>query len=257
MTTALTPTYTPRFSSPDFIERAKDQRLSLEVQYAGAVVAVVSGTLTLRDPSNVAVLSAVAVSVTSAGVPYYDLLAASVPASYSPSQRWLEDWTLTFSDGQVHTFRRSAHLVLRRLYPCVTVGDLTRRHHDLAQLIPTGQTLQGYLDDAWDTVILRLIKDSRYPQQIMTPEGLVEAHKALALSRAYRDTQLGEGGDGKYGSLADFYNTAYENEWPTMKFTIDLDEDNGPPGDDEEGIGGQPVIFLGGAPRSWRSTGTP
>ena len=247
MTTALSTSYACRFASPDFIERAKAQRLTFEVQYDGAIVAVSSGTLTLRDAANVSVLDAVAVTVASDGTVYYDLLAASVPASQQVSQRWLEDWTLTFPDGQVHTFRRSAHLILRRLYPCVTVSNLTRRHHDLRQITPQG--LQGYIDDAWDTIILRLIGDGRYPQQIMTPEGLAESHKALSLARAFRDTALGE--DGKYPALSVFWQSEYENECGRWRFTIDHGEDNNPPDSDEEGQSESAVIFLGGAPTSW------
>ena len=137
MTTALATTYTPRFASPEFIELAKDQRIACAVHYEGAIVRAASGTLTLRDPANVSVLAAVAVSVAGDGSSYYDLTAASVPATYSPSQRWLADWTITFTDGQVHTFRREVHLIRRRLYPVVTQGDLTRRHWDLQRLVPT------------------------------------------------------------------------------------------------------------------------
>jgi hypothetical protein len=246
VTTALVLHYSARFSSPDFIERAKDQRLTFEVQYEGAIMAVASGTLTLRNESNVAVLDGVAVQVASDGSVYYDLTAASVPTTEPISQRWLEDWALTFTDGQVHTFRRSAHLIKRRLYPCVTIAELARRHNDIRGL--TSQSLQGYIDDAWDTLILRLIEDGRYPQQVMTPEGLIEAHKALTLSRAYLDMMLGEAGQGKYGDLATFYSNQYEAAWSRIRFTIDANEDNNPPGDDEIGQSEMPVIMLGGAP---------
>lgn len=253
MSTILTGTYTARYASPDFIERAKAQRLALEVQHEGAKVVPDSGTLTLRSGSNASVLNAVVVSIAD-GIAVYDLLAASVPASESISKGWLEDWTLTFADGQIHTFRRSAHLVARRLYPCVTVGNLTRRHRDLLRLASSSggyAILQGYLDDAWDEIVHRLIQDGRYPQQIMTPEGLVQAHTALALHRAFADMMLGPGGDGKYGHLFEHYGKTYEDEWPRLRFTLDHDESNTPPASDEEGQAEQPMIQLGGAPVSW------
>ena len=252
MTTALTTTYATRFASPDFIERAKAQRLSLEVYHQGARVVPVTGTLVLRDPSNVEVINA-AIAIDSSGVAGYDLTAASVPVSYAPSQRWLEDWTLTFSDGQVHTFRRDAHLCLRRLYPVVAAADLLRRHHDLQDLVNNGQSLQGYLDEAYDFVIGRLLMDGRYPQQIMTPWGLRSVTVFYALHLAFSDMMLQEAGAGKYGSLAELYEKRFEAEWLKLRFTLDTDESNTPPDGDEEGQSEMPVIYLGGSPSTWQN----
>ena len=251
MTTALVQTYTPRFAAPDLIEREKATRLAMEIQYEGAKVVPVSGLVTLRRADNSYVLNAVAATV-SDGVAVYDL--SAIAATYAVSRRWLQEWELTFADGQVHTFRRGTHLCLRRLYPCVTVGHMTRRHWDLARLVAKSNgnaVLQGYLDDAWDTVLLRLISDGVYPQQVMSGEDTIEAHKALALGRAFTDIMLGPMGEEKYGSLAKFYLDAYEAAWTSMRLTIDRDEDNRPPSAAEQGQAEQGMIQLGGAPRSW------
>ena len=249
MTTALVTAYSGRFSSPDFIERAKAQRLSFEVQHEGAVVRPESGTFSLRDESNVAVVSDGAVTISSDGVAVYDLAAALIPASTSPSQRWLEDWTLTFADGQVHTFRRSAHLCVRRLYNVLVQSDLTGRHHDLQTIVPRAKaSLQAYIDGAWDEAIDRLLEDGRYPQQIMTPDRLRRFCRAYALHLAFMDAMNEAPGEGKYGGLATFYLGQADDAWTKLRFTIDHDEDNGPPGDEEEGQSEQPVVYLGGAP---------
>lgn len=249
MSTILVGTYAPAFSAPDLIERAKAQRLSLPVYYDGALVVPSSAVLSLYDPSNVAVLDSVACTIAS-GTAVYDLLAASVPATYAPSQRWREEWTLTMTDGQVHTFRRDAHLCLRRLYPVIGSGDLVARHHDAATLIRRGKSLQGYVDGAWDTVIYRLLGDSRYPQQVMTPWGLREAHLALSLHRLFLDAMLNVAGEDKYSKLADYYGEEYKQAWAGLRFTVDLDEDNKAPSDDET-MQGAPVIMLGGAPSAY------
>ena len=249
MSTILVATYTAAFASPDLIERAKDQRLSCPVYYDGALVAPVSGTDTVYDDTNAtAATSAVTVA---GGVAVYDLTAAAVPATKAPSQRWREEWALTFADGQVHTFRRDAHLCLRRLYPVTTVGDLTGRHHDLAQLVAAGKSVQVYLDGAWDTLIRKVLSDGRYPQQYMTPWSMADAHAALALHRLFLDVMLNAPGDGKYGALAELYKVEYADALTSLRATIDINEDNQAPGDDEEGQTGVPMITLGGSPSTW------
>lgn len=249
MTTALVTQYAGRFSSPDFIERAKDQRLTFEVQYEGATVRPASGTLTLRNEANTAIVNTAAISVSADGVAYYDLSAALVPATYAPSQRWLEDWALTFDDGQVHTFRRPAHLCVRRLYSVLVQSDLTGRHHDLQTIVPRAKSsLQPYMDGAFDEAIDRLLEDGRYPQQVMTPDRLRRFCRAYALHLAFLDAMNEAPGEGKYGGLANFYLGQAEDAWTKLRFTIDHDEDNGPPGEDEEGQSESPVVYLGGAP---------
>lgn len=249
MSTLLTLTYTAAFASPDLIERAKDQRLSCPVYYNGALVEPVSGTVAVYDQNN-ATIATSAVSV-AAGVAVYDLTSAAIPATLSPSQRWRVEWVLTFGDGQVHTFRRDAHLCLRRLYPVTTVADLTGRHHDLNDLVAAGKSIQVYLDGAWDALIRKVLSDGRYPQQYMTPWSMADAHAALALHRLFLDVMLNAVGDGKYGTLAEFYKVEYNEALTSLRATIDINEDNQAPADDEEGQTGVPMITLGGSPGTY------
>lgn len=257
MTVALL-NYSGRHASPDMIERAKEQLLSFEVQYAGAVVVPDSGTLTLRDPSDVAVVSAAVVAVNSSGIATYDLAAALVPATYAMSSRWMEEWTLTFSDGQVHTFRRDAHLVIRKLYCPVVESDLTRRQSDLSRLKGKHlSSLQPYIDDAWDSVVFWLLEDGRFPEKVMSPSSLTEWVKALALHRANNDIFANSaGGDDRFKILADFWYVEAEKARNRLKFGIyDHNGDNKPSGQNEEGEAGSPVVYLGGAPSSYEAIG--
>lgn len=247
MATPLT-TYTARFTSPEFIERAKAVRLQCEVQRSNAIVVPASGTVTLRDAGNVAIVDAAAVTVGTDGVAYYDLAAATIPDTMATSQAWVLEWTLTFSDGQVQTFRRDAHLCLRRLYPVVTVGDILRRHRDLHDLVNNGVDLQSYGDDAWDSIIFRFLGEGRQPQKVMTPWSFAEAHKALWLHRVFLDATL-NGGDGdKYGILAEFYSKTYEAAMLALRTTYDRDEDNLPPSASEQGESAQPPLMLSAGP---------
>lgn len=257
MPALLTTTYTARFASPELIERAKAQRLVCEVQYEGAVVRPASGTLTIRDGGNVAVVDEAAVTVGDDGVAYYELAAAIVPETMSTSQQWLVEWTLVFGagdDAQTHTFRRTAHLCLRRLYPVVTVGDITRRHHDLQELIKRGINLQTYGDDAWDSVVFRFLGEGREPQKVMSPDRFAEAHKALWLHRVYLDCIV-ETGD-RYDRLQEHWDKEYERAWTSMRVTLDRNEDNLPPNGSEQGESATPPLMLSAGPVGrWRYNG--
>jgi hypothetical protein len=251
----LTTTYTARFASPELIERAKSQRLACEVQYGGAVQRPASGTITIRDGGNTAVVDEAAVTgIGNDGVAYYDLDAALVPETMSTSQGWLVEWTLTYADGKVHTFRRTAHLCLRRLYPVVTVGDIVRRHHDLQELINRGTNLQAYGDDAWDSVIFRFLGEGREPQKVMSPDRFAEVHKALWLHRTYLDCILEEGD--RYAYLADYWRKEYEAAWTSLRVTLDRNEDNLPPNGSEQGESATPPLMLSAGPIGrWRYNG--
>lgn len=245
--------YTARFAGPgpEMIERDKATRLRCEVWYEEARVKPTAGTVLVRDSAGATVVTAAITGNDASGNAYYDLLAASVPATLSPSSRWMVEWTLTFADLQVHTFRRDAHLVLRRLYPAINAADLTRRHHELASLVPRMKTsLQDYISDAWEELLARLVEDGRYPQRIMSPGALAEVHKALALHRAYFDCQNDVNGEDVYGRKAAYWMEQYEQKWSRMRFNYDHDDDNLPPSEDEEGESQMPVVYLGGAPRS-------
>lgn len=257
VSTVLVLTYTARFASPELIERGKAQRLTCEIQYGGAVIRPVSGTLTIRDGGNVSVVDAAAVTVgDDDGIAYYDLAAATVPDTMAVSQHWLVEWTLTFADGQVHTFRRPAHLCLRRLYPVATVNDVVRRHRaDLQQLLNRGQDLQSYGDDAWDTLMFRFLGGGREPQKVMSPDRFAEVHKALWLHRIFLDATLNGEGD-KYAVLADYWGKQYEVAWTDLRITFDRNEDNLPPNPGERGEAANPPLMLSAGPVGrWRYGG--
>ena len=241
-------TYSARFTSPDLIERAKTQQLALEVQSAGAVVAPASGTLTLRDSTNTAIVNAAAITVTN-GIAEYELAAATVPATLPLAQDWIEEWTLTFADGQVHTFRRTAHLCRRRLYPVLTQAAILKRHRNLNDLVEATPTaIQDAIDDAWDSILARLQQDQAWPQLVMTPDSFYEVHFSLTCQRLFLDMMTNAGGgDDVYAKLAEFYGEQFTQGWASLKFVYDQDESGTAPGEDDQG-GASSVIYLGGAP---------
>lgn len=246
----LVTTYAPRFATPDWIQRATAQTLALPVYRDGALAAPTSGTVSLLDPAGVAVVDEAAVTV-SASVATYALLAASVPATLAYSDRWQERWTLLMPDGRTYQFWRDAGLVARRLAPVVSDPDLTALHTELRQWVAEDQSsLQGYIDSAWDLVLLRLMQAGRWPYLILSAWSLREAHLYLSLAHAFTDYASSAAGSAdKYGPLAAHYRGLYEKAWSRLTFTYDLAED-GAIGAADEGVSADPVLMLT-QPAAW------
>lgn len=242
--------YTPAFAAPDVIQRAVAQTLELPVYRAGTLQAPSAGTLSVFDHNGDAVVDEQAV-VVAADVATYSLLAATVPATLSLSDRWQERWSLTMPDGSGYAFWRDAALGLRRLYPTVHVGHLLRLHTELrAWQADEGNSLQGYIDAAWDEINARLWEAGKRPYLIMSPASTYRALLALSRSIAFDDYSSSAGGTGgKYERLAKKYREDYEGAFAGMSFTYDKDQDNRVD-DGEQGTGAEAVIYTN-VPGSW------
>ena len=245
----------PRIKRPDFIQRDADNTLSLPVYRDGAIQAVTSGTISVFDDAGINGTPLVdeAAVVVVAGVATYDIAAASLPITKPLDDTWQERWTLTIG-GDVYTFWRDAQLVLRLLYPVISDDDLISRHTELTQWLTAASrtSYQDYLDDAWDTIQIRLLEDGRRPVLIMSSWSLREVHIQLTLERIFRDFSSSAGGArGKYAALADHYRMAYAAGWSQMKLVYDDSEDNDI-SEDEQGQSAASVIYLGGTGRGRR-----
>jgi hypothetical protein len=240
--------FTARIPFPDFLERARTQLVKLEVYRDGALAAPSSGTFTLFDSNGDEVVSAAAVTIASS-VAQYSIGAATLPTTVPVGEGWQEEWALLMSDGVVHTFRRSAALVLRTLYPVITDLDLTALYTDLDELRPAAlASFQGYIDEAWRQVLGRLIAKGRFPYLILDPFSLREIHLETTLAIIFRDfsSSLGQG---QYLELAESHKKEAAFAWQTLTFQYDEDHDGKPDGDGRRKAA-EPVIYLSNAPRT-------
>jgi hypothetical protein len=242
--------YTARIPFPDYLERNRTQTVKLEVYRDGALAAPSSGTFTLYDDNDEEVVSAAAVTIT-ASVAEYSISAATLPTTQTVGEGWQEEWALVMPDGVTHTFRRSAALVLRTLYPVITDLDLTALYTDLGDLRPDALTsFQGYIDEAWRQVLGRLIARGRFPYLILDPWSLREIHLETTLALIFRDfaSSLGQG---QYLELAESHKKEASFAWQTLTFQYDEDHDGKPDGERRKAA--EPVIYLSNAPRTrWR-----
>ena len=246
-------TYTARFSSPDWIQRAITQTIECPVYRDGALVAPDGGgasTVSVYDADGAAIVDEQSATITNS-IATYSIADTVIPATLALSDRWRVVWSLSMASIGF-TFTRSAGLVRRRLYPVVTDADLTRLHTELrAWMAEDATSLQGYIDAAWDDISQRLIEDGRWPFLILSPSSLRAAHVALSLHMAFLDYASSAGGAaGKYDALATHYAAKFEGAWDRLKMVYDFSDD-GLIADDEQGVAAYPVIMTVN-PGRWR-----
>lgn len=217
--------YTARFRSGDTIERGRNQDLTCPIYRAGALVAPLSGTVSIYKADQTALVNAASVSIVGSVATY--VLTGAATSALSLEEGWLIEWTLQMSATVQNTFRNDAALVRRSLYPVITDSDLFRRHSDLPALLATGTTsYQDYIDEAYATLVNRITSQGRRPYLIIQPSALRDVHLALTLQLIFLDFQTSAGEGGRWQALAEHYGRAYTEAWSQLRFTYDEADEN-------------------------------
>lgn len=217
--------YAPRFLGPTYLERDRANLLRLGIYTDSAAVAVTSGTFSLYDTTDTAIVNASAITVDSAGFATITVAAATL-AAYEFGSGWRVEWTLVMADGNTHVFRNGASLVRVRLPQAATEADLLRLHPDLRSYLPAGQTSwQPQLDVAWEfAVIAHLERMGRRPFLVIDVSAIVAWHTFETLSII--GAALGGEGDetSRWVRFADRYETKAKEARDTL--TLEYDESN-------------------------------
>lgn len=231
--------YTARIPVPYDIVRGQSTTLRCPVYRDGALVSPSSGTCTVYDSSS-AIVSTGATTLSSS-VSTYTFTPSS---SLNLGEGWRVEWALTIS-SVVHVFRSDASLVRMALYPVVSDQDLIRR---VSGLNPSGggplstlTTYQDFIDEAWTTLVLRLISKGNRPALISSPSALREVHILLTLAHIFEDfaVRLRE----NFAEDAARYREMYESEWSRLNFTYDTSDTGASPAARRAARG--PVILSG------------
>lgn len=218
--------YTGRFRAPETIQRGVDQEIACPTFRLGVIATPTSGTVSVFRADQTAIVSVAAVSIAPASFAVFTILAAAT-TSLQLEEGWLIEWRLIMPDGLPHIFRQDAALVRRELAPVVTDADLIRRHSDLPQLLSGGVTsYQDYLDEAWATIMLRLIANGRRPYLVMSPSALRDVHLLLTLHLIFMDFQTSAGDGSRWQALADYYRAAYTEAYGQLSFVYDESDTN-------------------------------
>ncbi|NBV19951.1 hypothetical protein [Janthinobacterium sp.] len=245
--------YGARTATRTYIERDRPTPLSVGLYRDGALVAPSSGTVSVYNAANTAVVSAASVTITSSKATY-TVLAASV-SSESLGSGWRVEWSLTMPDGYVHLVRSSASLVRVRHTCPITDDDLTALHPDLDSYFPTGQTTwQTQIDTVWEDAQGWLEARGRRPYLITDASALRPWIRYLALETVCRSL-AGDGDENnKWARLADLYTGKAREERDTL--TLEYDESDTGQSSATQRAAARPVVWLGqysNGPRGTRS----
>lgn len=216
------PGLTQRYALPRLVRRGIDETLTLDVyNSAGTQQTATTGTLSVFAGSRAIVDGA---TVSTFGPPASYLLTAATTVDEQLSDRWLEVWTMTIG-GATEVFQRPAFLVRRTFDPVIDDRDLIALHSDLADLRdPDQTTYQGQRDEAWIELNKMLIQKGNRPQLIFDGWGLRALHQYLTLEILFRDFATSVG-DGRYAKLEERYRQLAHEEFNSLQFYYDWDED--------------------------------
>mgnify|MGYP003629759463 CR=1 FL=1 len=195
--------YSARFEGVTLIERDAANVISVSIERANAAPTIASATFSLIDPNGIAVIDA-QVATIAAGVVSYTI-GSTVLAAEEYGQRWLVKFAVTIGSA-VYTYYNDAAVCLARLSPPVTHADITARHGDITNLLPTGTTsTQGYIDAAWIEITGELYSDAVPFWTLRTVSALRQPLIMRSLTLIFRDfTTLVDSSD-KYEILSDKY----------------------------------------------------
>ncbi len=225
---------TARFQMPTLIEKGLDNLISLDVYENGARVtdATTTGSVSIYDEAGAIKWGPVPIYVGGDDVPIVTVSSAEF-ANDDFNDGWVIEWSVNI-DLVEYRFRNEAALVRRKLYAVVTDVDLFRRASALdpngVNPITSVSNFQGYLDEAFTTIQLRLWSTGNRPNLIMSPSALRDVHLHLTLALVFRDlaTRLNEA----YIEQAEHHHAQFEHAWSSLRFKYDNGPENGITEDD-------------------------
>jgi len=241
--------YAPQIKIPELLERGKSNTSTLPIYRDGVLAVPTEVRYTLYKPDQTILIENATASFPG-NIPTYVHTPAILDSSLLLGEGYLQEWKITLV-GEQYIFRRMAALVLRRLYPVVSDGDLTATYSQLADIRPSNLTsYQTYIDEAWYTMIQRMrTEGGGLEYLVMSAEAFRGAHQNLALYYIFRDfhSSLGQS-NGRYLDLANEHYAQYKDEWKRINFVYDHNHD-GQSANPDDRIAKQPVIYLNGQGR--------
>lgn len=242
MTTSTDSIAAARWDLPvELLERGKDNTLRLRLYRDGAPRPPAVATISVYPPSGDALVSSVAASITPDGASY--TLAGALTSGLGLGEHYRVVWV---ADGQVYDI--PAALVRRVLYPTVTDVDVRRRWGYLDSgtrgSLTSATTWQAKIDDAWITILHRLLAGGRYPWRVLDPSAMREAHLLLTGTMIHDD--LAARGNPVMADRASQLRSMFEAEWLRVPLVYDHDDDGRADGRDK--LGADAPVWLGGAP---------
>lgn len=240
--------YAPRVRIPDVLERGKAFNAELPVYRDGALVVPSSGTFRLADENDNDVIASSVITV-SASIATYAISAGQLPSTLAYSDSYTQYWDLVLPDGETYSFKRPCALAKSALYPVVSDIDLIGEYSSLNKLLGSGLTsFQAKIDEAWVRLVQRVRDMGSLEYLIMTPHSLRSCHMNLTLYLIFKDAaSVGMGQDSTYFEHAREHRALYDQDFKTLTFKYDSDQDGGV---DAKKRAGYPIIMTSRPPRN-------
>lgn len=240
---------------PSLLVRGKNNAVKLPCYRSGALVAPSAATYTLVDSSGVALVDAASCTISSS-VATYTVLAAALPSMLTPGEGYQERWIFTIS-GEAATVEvlRPAVVAVADIYPVITDTDLYGSFYALQNYLSGSLTsYQTFIDEAWNQIIARLVRQGRLPYCIRTPDALRDVHLHQTLQLIFQSFGM-SAESGHWREMAAAEKKEIEKAW--MEVTLQMDSDQNRLVDDptRRDTAVVPIFFSPAAPRSsaiWR-----
>ena len=175
---------------------------------------ILDADFNVKESGSMTIVSNVATLTATSTLPYGD--------------RYRITFSITLSDGREVKPENELYVVRQAFYPVVSSVDLYARVPGLdpssASPHSSYTDFNNFLDEAWYTLMNRLISKGNRPHLILSNTALREAHILLTLGMIYEDfsTRL----NAEWGEKANAYNKAYEVAWDSLVFRYEDEQKN-------------------------------
>jgi len=237
--------YASNIKIVELLERNKGQTTDIKIFRNGSQIIPTAGLYSLKKPNGEFIVEDGTASIDGNGTISYNHTTNELSSTLELGEGYIQEWKVTISN-EIHIFRRTGAIVLRRLYPVVSDIDLTSTYSDLEDLRPSNMnSYQQYIDEAWYQILNRLRNHGAgFEYLIMSPESFRSPHINLSLYYIFRDfhSSLAQT-NGRYLELAQEHQRLYNSEIDTISYQYDQSHVNRID-DKDKRTRSQPTIFL-------------
>lgn len=219
--------YTTRFETQEFLVKNSAQIIQCPLYLAGSLVAPTSGTVSIYNGSNVAVVDAASVTISSSIATYS--IVSNTFSSQTLGDGWKVVWTLTVSGVVIPPIERWASLCRKRLVCPISAQDLYDMNATLnpsngQNTVPSGTNWDGKIKMAWTTITNDLVNEGKRPYLISDESALRNVVLYLTLSLIFEELHTIKPNLG-FEAYAERYFDQYTKAWSTKQLMYDVAND--------------------------------
>jgi len=207
------------------LERGRAQVSRLAVYRDGALVAPTptGSSYELVSPAGVVVANPT-VSV-AAGIAQVTIPSLSLPTTLPYGEGYSERWVLVL-ESVPRTFRRMAVMGRFELHPPVAETELTLGEYPdlVSSLGDYGQSLQTFMDAAWNELLRHLARYGTYAHIVVEPTDVFDYYRHLVFERVFRALLKFQDSE-RWRNLWEFHREEMKAARDGLRIQVDRDVD--------------------------------